>query len=143
MILWGIEGEHYEVLDKENYLIGFPEGVDGSNSTYYNTLGLYGDRRYEYIWDVANDKATNEAYTEEAMANPTKGVGYAYDTTRTSSQIANVDAVIQQYVPTLESGSEGDLDTTYQEFLTALEAAGINNIIADNQSQFDEWMAQQ
>lgn len=143
MILWGIEGEHYEVLDKENYLIGFPEGVDGSNSTYYNTLGLYGDRRYEYIWDVANDKATNEAYTEEAMANPTKGVGYAYDTTRTSSQIANVDAVIQQYVPTLESGSEGDLDTTYQEFLTALEAAGINDIIADNQSQFDEWMAQQ
>ena len=79
----------------------------------------------------------------KAMANPTKGVGYAYDTTRTSSQIANVDAVIQQYVPTLESGSEGDLDTTYQEFLTALEAAGINDIIADNQSQFDEWMAQQ
>ncbi len=143
MILWGIEGEHFVVLDEENLLIGFPDGIDGTTSPYYNTFGLYGDRRYEYIWDVANNKAVNEEYTADAMSRPTKAVGYAYDTTRTSAQIANVDAVVTQYVPTLESGSESDLDTTYQEFLSALEAAGLNDIIADNQAQFDEWLAQQ
>lgn len=143
MILWGLEGEHFEVLDADEYLIGFPEGIDGSNSPYYNTFGLYGDRRYEYIWDIANSKSVNEEYTADAMSRPTKAVGYAYDTTRTSAQIANVDAIVTQYAPTLESGSEGDLDTTYQEFLSALEAAGINDIIADNQAQFDEWLAQQ
>ena len=143
MLLWGLEGEHYEILDKDEFLIGFPEGVDGTNSSYYNTFGVYGDRRYEYIWDIANGKEANNVYTEDAMSRPTQGVGYAYDTSRNSTQIANVDAVVIQYVPTLESGSESDLDATYQQFLSALEAAGINDIIADNQAQFDEWRAQQ
>ena len=86
------------MLDADEYLIGFPEGIDGSNSPYYNTFGLYGDRRYEYIWDIANSKSVNEEYTADAMSRPTKAVGYAYDTTRTSAQIANVDAIVTQYV---------------------------------------------
>lgn len=143
LILWGIEGEHYEVADADNLLIRFPEGLDGNTSTYYNTLGLYGDRRYEYVWDASNDKATNEAYTKEAMANPTKAVGYAYNTISMATKIANVDAVLTQYLPTLESGSESDLDSMYEQFLADLENAGINDIIADNQAQFDEWLAQQ
>ncbi len=143
LILWGIEGEHFEIADADNMLIQFPEGVDGNTSSYYNTLGLYGDRRYEYVWDVSNDKATNEAYTKEAMANPTKAVGYAYNTINMATKIANVDAVLNQYLPTLESGSESDLDSMYEQFLADLENAGINDIIADNQAQFDEWLAQQ
>lgn len=143
LILWGIEGEHFVVEDADKYLIGFPDGIDGTTSGYYNTLGLYGDRRYEYVWDPANSKDANQAYTDEAMANPTQAVGYAFDTTAQASRIANVDAVLQKYLPTLESGSEPDLDTMYQEFLAELEAAGINDIIDDNQAQFDAWRAEQ
>ena len=95
------------------------------------------------MWDASNDKATNEAYTQEAMANPTKAVGYAYNTINMATKIANVDAVLTQYLPTLESGSESDLDSMYEQFLADLENAGINDIIADNQAQFDEWLAQQ
>lgn len=143
LILWGIKGEHFEVLDEDNLLIGFANGYDGTTSPYYNTLGLYGDRRYEYIWDIANVKEVNEKYTEDAMSRPTKAVGYAYDTTAMSTKIANVDAVVQQYIPTLESGTETDLDALYNEFLDALKTAGIDDIIADNQAQFDAWQAQQ
>lgn len=142
LILWGIPGEHIEILDEENMLIGYANGYDGSTSPYHNTLGLYGDRRYEYIWSLGNNKAANAAYTEKAMSRPTKAVGYAYDIMKMSTKIANVDAVVQQYVPTLESGTEENLDTLYQEFLAALDKAGINDIIADNQAQFDAWLAE-
>ena len=35
------------------------------------------------------------------------------------------------------------LDTVYPEFLKALESAGIDKIITENQKQLDEWLAQQ
>lgn len=143
LIMWGIKDEHYTVLDEENLVIGFANGYDGTTSPYYNTLGLYGDRRYEYIWDSANNKAVNEKYTQDAMSRPSKAIGYAYDTTAMATKIANVDAVVQQYIPTLESGTENDLDALYNEFIAALETAGINDIIEDNQAQFDAWLAQQ
>ena len=142
LIMWGIEGEHYVVTDEENNVIAFPEGVDGNTSTYYNTLGLYGDRRYEYVWDASYSQSQVQSFTDEAMGNATQAVGYAFDTTDYATQISNIDAVIKQYQPTLESGSESNLDAMYQEFITALEDAGINEVIAANQEQFDEWQAQ-
>lgn len=47
--------------------------------------------------------------------------------------------MVATYVPVLESGSV-DLDENYQDFLTALEEAGIDRIIADKQRQLDEWL---
>ena len=40
------------------------------------------------------------------------------------------------------SGSNTD-EITYNEFIQKLEANGINDIIADNQAQFDAWLAEQ
>ena len=59
-----------------------------------------------------------------------------------TNQITAVQAVITEYQAALETGSV-DLDTVYPEFIQKLEANGINDIIADNQAQFDAWLAQQ
>lgn len=142
LIQWGIEGEHYQMLDESIGLIGFPEGVDAGTSGYYNTLGLYGDIRKSYIWTAAQSQADNDAYTEEAMANPTQGVGMIYNPSdEMSVKITAIDAVVAQYLPALESGSV-DLENYYQEFLSALDAAGINDIIQEKQEQFDAWRAE-
>ncbi len=140
LIQWGIEGEHYAKTDKEN-IIAFPEGIDPTTSGYFNTLGLWGDRRSQYFWSEASTRAGNDAYTEAAMANPTKAVGYVYDTARMTNQIVAVDSVMKQYVPALETGSASNLDAVYKEFLAALKTAGIDDIIKDNQTQFDAWLA--
>ena len=50
--------------------------------------------------------------------------------------------MVAQYLPSLESGSV-DLDTYYPEFIDALKAAGVDEVIADKQQQFDEWRAKQ
>lgn len=141
LILWGIEGRHYVMVDESINMIDFPEGVNRENSGYYNTLGLYGDRRYEYVWDEYSSRKNTTAYTERAMANPTKAYGYIYDTSEKITQIAAINAVIAEYIPALESGSV-DVDTIYPEFLQKLETAGIDSLIADNQAQFDAWLAE-
>lgn len=55
-------------------------------------------------------------------------------------KIAAISAVVAQYMPALESGSV-DVDTYYAEFTAALEAAGINDVIADQQALFDAFLA--
>lgn len=140
LIMMGIEGEHYVVTDAENNVIGFPEGVDATNSTYYNQLGLWGDRRFEYVWSEKQTQAVNAPFSEAALKNQSQAVGYAYDATAMATQISAIQSVIAEYCRALESGSV-DVDTVLPEFISRLEAAGINEVIADNQAQFDAWRA--
>ena len=57
--------------------------------------------------------------------------------------MAAINSVISQYVTTLEYGMVTDLDTTYKEFIKALDTAGMNKLVEANQKQLDEWLAQQ
>lgn len=143
LLMWGIEGKHYVVRDEDMLLVDFPEGVDSTTSGYYISIGAWGDRRYQYIWNEGNNREINAAYTERAMEHSTQGVGFTYDTSAMSTELANIDAVLTQYIATLESGSVSNLDAMYQEFLKALEAAGIDEVIEDKQAQFDAWRSQQ
>lgn len=70
-------------------------------------------------------------------ANPTQGVGFVYNPESQSTRITAIQAVVAQYLPSLESGSV-DLDTYYPEFIDALKAAGVDEVIADKQQQFDD-----
>ncbi len=136
LIQWGIEGEHYVMLDESIGLIGFPEGVDATTSTYYNSLGLWGDARYCYIWSPTVTQALNDAYTAEAAKLKTKGIGIGYSTANVINEVTALAAVVAQYIPALESGSV-DLDTYYPQFIQALKDAGIDTVIADKQAQLD------
>ena len=53
-----------------------------------------------------------------------------------------VDAVVSQYTGLVACGTQ-DPETLLPEFNQALEAAGINDIIEENQRQLDEWLAAQ
>ncbi len=139
LIQWGIEGKHYQVTDAGT--ITFAEGLDPTTSGYYNTLGAWGDRRGQYFWSELSTREKNDAFTELALGNKTKAKGYAYDSSEMTNQIVAVNSVLQQYQVALEVGAVADVEGTYNKMLEALEAAGINEIIADNQAQFDAWLA--
>ena len=141
LIMWGIEGKHYVKTEDEG-VIAFPEGVDASNSGYYNTFGVWGDRRDQYVWNPVAGKEPNEAFTKAAMEHKTKAgiANYQFDTSAYTGQLANIDTVLNQYLPALECGSVSDLDKTYNEFISALKSAGIDTIIAENQAQFDAYL---
>lgn len=141
LIQWGIEGKHYKVTDKTNGVIDFADGLNATTSGYYNTLGLWGNQNNLLAFSKFNDKTANNDYITKSKANPTKAVGYQYESSKMTNQLVAINNVLNQYLPTLETGSEKDLDTTYNTFIKALKAANIDTVIADNQKQFDTFLA--
>lgn len=135
----GEEGTDYTIVDEENKIIKFNEGVH-----YTNTYGVWGDGSDWYIYEpqTADIYPARKAYLEDAIAHTSKAHGYKFNATELSTEQATVKSVISKYLTQLEYGTV-DLETTYPEFLDALDKAGINKIIEENQRQLDEWLASQ
>ena len=143
LLRYGIEGMHYVKTDNEG-IITYPEGLDANTSGYVNTLGLYGDKSKIYQWEPAPADIFERmsAFNEEANKpeKQSKALGYCFNSDPVKSEISAVGTVIQQYQAALESGSV-DPEVVLPEFLEALDAAGIQEVIAENQKQLDEWAA--
>ncbi len=141
LLLWGIEDVHYVMVDREQNIIALPEGVDTTNNPYAYGLGLFGNQDDAYAMG-GSTKEADDAWTEIALGRRTKGYGFCYDASNMTDKITAIDAVIQEYVPALTTGS-ADLESTYASFIDKLEANGMNELVADKQAQFDAWLAQQ
>jgi putative aldouronate transport system substrate-binding protein len=140
MLLWGLEGRNWVFTDKDRGLIGFPEGKDANNNGFYNPYGVYGNTLMCYVNDESLLPDALIEFGKKALANPTKGVGFCYDSSNMTTQIMAVTSVVTEYMPALCTGT-ADLDRTYPEFIQRLKQSGIDDIIADKQAQFDAWVA--
>lgn len=134
----GVEGVHYVVNGDH---IEFPAGVTSETATYTNGWDCFGDTRNIIYYTKGADPAAYATYTSNNMANPTKAVGYSFDTTPYTTQIMQIQAVINQYVTSLETGSVEDYEGTLKEMIQKVKAAGIDALIALNQASFDQWLA--
>lgn len=139
---YGIEGTHY-VTNEGSQIISYPEGVDAMSCGYGNFVGTYGDNSKIYQREPLTDEflqsIPNYMYPN---ATPSKFLGYTFDPSNVSTEITAVVAVIGQYAPALECGTV-DPDQMIPEFIDALNAAGMEKIIAENQAQLDAWLAAQ
>lgn len=139
---YGIEGTHYEKVSE--HIIKYPDGVDFTNIGYGNQIVSFGDSSQIY---------QREPFTEEwfetvdkfsaANADLSQAFGYVFDSSSVRTQVAAVTSVIQEYNPALICGMNDNVEERVQEFIGALKTAGIDEIIAENQRQFDEWRASQ
>lgn len=148
LLLYGMEGEHYVVEEQgESYkkVIAFPDGMDAMTSTYYMTLGVFGDHMLYPVWspDTLDSYDLFTEFNEIVSKEECQSVAldYAYDFSRLSTQYSAVNAVISQYSGAIATGSV-DPEKEIPEFVKALEDAGINELIKDNQKQFDAWSAE-
>lgn len=141
LIMYGIEGEHYTMADAENGVIDFADGYDGNTSPYYNTLGLWGDRRFEYTFDAGATRKEHDAFTNDAMSNKFRSYGFEFDSTNVSNQIIACQSVLDQYQKALETGTLGDgWEKAYDDMINQLSTAGIQDVIDECQKQFDEFL---
>ncbi|MEK4460590.1 MULTISPECIES: ABC transporter substrate-binding protein [Paenibacillus] len=139
LIDWGIEGKHYE--KKQDGTIGYPSGVDASNTGY--GLGqdwLMGNQLIAHVWE-GNDPSSYDTLKKNNKTAPISiALGFSYDSSKVKTEIANVNNVIDQYRPGLDTGSM-DPDKYLPVFNAKLKAAGLNKIIAEKQKQLDAWYA--
>lgn len=140
LLNYGIEGTHYTTAEGTG-IIGYPEGIDSTNCGYGSFVGTYGDITKTYQRPPMTDEdIANFVNFAHPNAPTSKFVGYTFDPTNVSTAITAVTAVVGQYATALECGTV-DPETVIPEFLAALEDAGINDIIAENQAQLDAWLA--
>lgn len=144
LLQWGIEDKHYVKTDVEN-VVKFPEGMDANSVGYLCVLGVWGDKRAVYVTSEENSREINEVQSEKGLNNRSiaSQIGYAYNSSNTANQVIAVGTVLKQYMPALETGTVSDLEAIYEQFISALKGAGIDDIIADNQAQFDAAIANQ
>lgn len=147
LLQFGIEGRDYEILktevgsDGKNYSQFKFMSDDPSSLPYYQPLGIYGDR---FSWPVTHGDPALEAdwrLLEEGY-NASPAMGYVFIKDGVEEKIGAINSVISQYVPTINCGAANPA-VILPEFIDALKKAGIDEVIAENQRQFDEWLALQ
>lgn len=142
LLNWGEEGIDYVIEDEENGIINYPEGVTADNVGYSLNLGWELPNQFiAYKWTGSDPQLWEKMEEFNDSAKRSKAVGFFFDNTEYASQVAALANVVKQYGGTLYSGS-GDPQVYIPQFLEALEAAGINEVIAAKQEQFDAWLAE-
>ena len=145
LIYRGIEGEHWNFQEGSDCLIEYPEGIDSSNTPYTAILNVWGDKMQDYQLPPMDEtyydkmKEFNESVKEEHIS---KALGYCFNSEPVKTQYAAVSDVITQYQAVLGLGVV-DPATELENFRSSLKAAGIDEVIAENQRQYDEWKAAQ
>ena len=144
--MYGIEGVHWVVADAEHGFMKAPDGVDPNNTGYNYGFGFYVNRSLPGVMLNSGEYdptiLTDAEIQELAEGHATKGVGAVYDSAQWTMQLQQIDTVVAQYVASLETGS-ADLDTVYPEFLAALKANGIDEVVNAKNAWFQDWLQQQ
>ena len=142
-IYYGVEGLDYRYMDDNSGRITYLEGETAQTCGYHQWFGLYGDTSQRLVWDSlpADFKAQLAAFNNNLTdENRSRYLGYAFNPDVVKTQYAAVNDVISTYRTSLECGVV-DPDKILPEFLQKLEAAGISEIIAENQKELDNWIA--
>ncbi len=137
ILLYGLEGENYEKVEGS-------ENVIATNGSYLASFMVIGDQSKIAVQAPNDDTFVQQNEEMMASAKVSNLIGYMYTANDFSAEAGAVSNVIVEYLPRLQNGvceSEDATKALIDEFNAALESAGINEIIADNQAHLDEFIA--
>ncbi|CAK4842431.1 unnamed protein product [Aphanomyces euteiches] len=131
LLAYGVEGKHYtknadgtvKVIKDGGYT-----AADWAIGNVFNGFTLEG----KDLKIAEQTKSENES----AKASPIMGFKFIPD--EVTAEIANVNSVIDEYGPGLNTGTI-DPKAKLAEFQEKLKKAGIEKVIAETQKQLDEW----
>lgn len=132
MMTYGIEGVHYNLVNGQvKQVEGYADLWSGSNWTTgnsmisYTLVGESTDKWEQY--EVFNAKGSKSCF-----------LGFTVNNTKVADKVSAITATIKEYVPLLNCGAV-DPAEYLPKFLDALDKAGINDVVAEYQTQYDAW----
>lgn len=141
LLNWGEQDKDYVIEDADNGIINFPEGITSDNAGYNLNLGWELPNQFiAYKWTGSDQQLWEKMEEFNGSAKSSKAVGFLFDSSNCSSEIAALSNIVKQYSGALYSGS-GDPDELIPELLEALDDAGINEVIQAKQEQLDAFLA--
>lgn len=141
----GIEGVTYQVvetLEDGRVIIDYADGVTAMNAPYTGQVPIYGDALRAPKQVPVDAEMFDDIIAYNSALKYSKAFGYSFDSSAYANQISAINNVLQTYNTQLTWGTV-DVDTVLPQFLSELEAAGINEVIAANQEQLNAWLAEQ
>ena len=149
-MVFGIEGKHYEFVDKDNDRIrtfeydGSQGGVDTSYAGMKWILGnSFNAYKNQAVLDDQYPVAKELNESPDTVASAL--IGFTPDTSRVQTQIDQVNAVTDEYYATLVRGVLGadGWEAYFNEYVAKLKVAGIDKVIDELQSQLDAFLSSQ
>lgn len=137
LLYYGIEGEHYQVVDEANGKIDYVDGQDVTTCKYVNKLTI-GNSLIGYLEATDSDTLHSDIKAFNEAAATSKALGFSYDSSSVSNQLAALETVAAKYRRGLECGSL-DPETELPKFIEELKNAGIEDVISVKQEQLDNW----
>lgn len=148
-ILYGVEGRDYVDTglgkSEDDKVVKLPEGMTMFDVPYYAffTCGIMGNQFLDWPSADANNEFEDRRADDmafQAAAEDSPIYGFKLNTENVKTAVASESNVESQYLGGLLTG-ELDPDQYIPEFVAALEAAGINDIVNEAQAQLDAWLA--
>ena len=142
MIVYGLEGTHYERIDDTHIKTLEYDGSQGGVDCSYGAMKwIMGNTFHAYLnqgcVDGENEIAM-EINTSDSNSK-SKIMGFRVDTSALQTQLEQIDAVGNEYFDTLSHGVMGAAgwEAVYNEFVQKLETAGLNDVLTGLQSQIN------
>ncbi len=134
LLAYGIEGQHYEKIDDNTIR-------QTATDKYAGIPWMMGNTFNAYVME-GSPADINEATIEfNNTAMPSKALGFTFDIEPVKTQAAQVQTVVDEYLPALNCGAVENVEESLAEFNSKLEAAGINDMVVEAQTQIDAWKA--
>ncbi|KKO53989.1 ABC transporter substrate-binding protein [Paenibacillus sp. DMB20] len=143
LITLGEEGVDYKYDDNGKFTM-----IEGKYNFNFNEWQIgqsysptFNRAPYDKNKDGETQKETQKfVYETDKTAEISPLTGFVFDPTPVKTQVANCSAVTTEIIPALSSGSV-DPAKALPEFLKRLKTAGVDDIIAEKQAQYDAWKA--
>jgi putative aldouronate transport system substrate-binding protein len=136
---YGVLDVHWNITD-DNLAQRTPEGVTGY-SVWAFSQGSYSLSRPEYVPGVSvNPNMWDVIFAGYDYAVATRSIGFTFDPLTVEAQLAAVTSVRERHWPVLSTGTL-DTDEVLETMIREMEAAGIRDIIAEAQRQYDAFLA--
>lgn len=134
LIIYGIEGKHYNKID-ENY-------VEPIKDSGYGNAGMqweFGNTFINYLTKGEDvDKVKN---MEEFNANlkQAPSLGFVFDGSAVKTETGACLNVQAEFENTLHGGSDKDPEKTLEEYRAKMKSAGVDKVLAEVTRQLNEW----
>jgi len=134
LLNYGIENVHYKKIS-DNVI----ELINPENSGYNPGHGWkFGDQFKDYLMSNEDPQKWEKflQFNDEGLV--LNSLGFVFDKTNVETQISSCKNVVQAYYKQLFTGAV-EVEPTIEQFAKELKAAGVDELIAEMQRQYDEW----
>lgn len=144
MVVYGLEGVHYEKIDDTHIKTLEYDGTQGGVDTSYAAMKwIMGNTFHAYLNQGCKDGDNELALSINQDPNNTISdlMGFVAKVSNISTQVEQTTAVTKEYMSALQSGAMGDdWKSFYDEYVSKMENAGLNDVLEELQSQVDTFL---